>query len=274
MLDSGFMRLGANLNSRSRGKGANTSAYIVPAVDRAVRILSLVRKEGRGLTLADVTEATGWHKSSVHKLLVTLNHHGLLDRDALTKRFCLGVALAEYGRAALNNLDIRQSAKPFLKALVNYSGETAVLSVLRDTQMVLVDIEEPQTELRVSLSVGLRSPATTTSNGKAVLAWLPENQVNEIMRIEGLPALTKKSITRRRIYLAELGTTRKRGYATDCEEYLNGVSGVSAPVFNTRKQVIASISLVGPAFRMTKSRIRHYGKRCVEMATQLSATLG
>ena len=67
--------------------------YVVPAVDRAARILMLLRAQGRGMTIAEITEATGWHKSSVHKLLVTLSHHGLLDRNEETKRYSLGIEL-------------------------------------------------------------------------------------------------------------------------------------------------------------------------------------
>ena len=98
-------------------------AYLVPAVDRALRILELLKMEGREMTLMEIAKATGWHKSSVHKLLVTMNHHGVLERDPLTRRYYIGITMAEYGRIALNNLDIRVTAKPFLKELMDYSNE-------------------------------------------------------------------------------------------------------------------------------------------------------
>ncbi len=244
--------------------------YIVPAVDRAFRILSLIRTEGQ-MTMAEISDSTGWHKSSVHKILVTLEYHGILERDALTKRYSLGAALSEYGRVVLNSLDIRLAAKSFLKELVEYSGETAALSILRGTQMVIVDIEEPPIQLRVVLSVGMRSPATTTSNGKAVLAYLPENQVNEILRLEGLPAATKKSIVKPGAYRVDLAAVRERGYATDCEEYQDGLVGVSAPIFDSKGLAIGALCVAGPAFRMTKEKIRNCGKKCADMTAQLSA---
>ncbi len=248
-------------------------AYIVPAVDRAVRILSLIKTEGREMTIAEIASATGWHKSSVHKLLVTLDHHGLLDRDETTKRYSLGFALAEYGRIALNNLDIRHAAKSFLRTLVDYTGETAVLSILRETKMVIVDVEEPQTQLRVSPTVGMRAPASTTSNGKAVLAFLPEDKVNEILSVEGLPAMTKKSITKAGAMRVEMAAIRERGYAMDNEEYQEGLAGISAPVFNSRGQAIGTLSIVGPACRITKDKIRNFGKKCAALAAQLSGML-
>jgi DNA-binding IclR family transcriptional regulator len=119
----------------------------------------------------------------------------------------------------------------------------------------------------------MRFAATATSNGKALLAWLPDERVNEILQIEGLPSATKKSITKPGLYRADLVVVRERGYATDLEEFQEGVSGVSAPVFSPRGQVIATISLVGPAFRMTEENIRDFGQKCVEVAAELTLSL-
>jgi IclR family acetate operon transcriptional repressor len=204
---------------------------------------------------------------------VTLNYHGLVDRDVMTKRYSLGVALLEYGRVALKGLDIRHVAKPFLKALVDYSGETAALAVLRGTRITIVDTEESPNPMRVSLSIAMGAPATTTSNGKAVLAYLPEKQLNEIIKIEGLPTKTKKSITKIKAYRTELAAIRKRGYATDFGEYQEWIVGVSAPIFDAQGQVMGAISISGPLFRMTKERVRNYGKKCAEMTIQISALL-
>ena len=253
--------------------GAFQSRYIVPAVDRAAHILSLLGTEGREMTIAEIASATGWHKSSVHKLLLTLNYHGLLDRDQFTKRYSLGVMISEYGRIALNGLDVRKAAKPFLKALVDYTGDTAALAILRGTKITLVDIEESKARVRVSLAIGMKTPATTTSNGKAVLAYLPKSRVMEIMRIEGLPAMTKKSITNPEAFLQDLASVRRRGYATDYEEYQEGVFGISAPVFDSKEQVLGALSIARPAFRTAKDKTRHYGSKCAEIAAQLSAKL-
>ena len=144
---------------KRKGIGEEASAYIVPAADRAARILSLLKTEGREMTIAEIADATGWHKGSVHRLLVTLNYHQLVDRDVMTKRYSLGVALLEYGRIALKGLDIRHVAKSFLKDLVDYSGETASLSVLRGTKITIVDVEESPNPMLVSINIGMAAPA-------------------------------------------------------------------------------------------------------------------
>ncbi len=262
-----------NTKSKARRGVSRKPAYIVPAVDRAARILSLLRNEGRAMTIAEIADTTRWHKSSVHKLLVTLNHHGLLDRDAVTKGYSLGIALSEYGRIASSRSDILHAAKSFLKALADYSGETAALAVLRGTQMIIVDVEESPAQLRVSLTLGMRSPATATSNGKAVIAYLPESQASEIIQAEGLLAATPNSITKLDHYTMELAGIRERGYATDFEEYQKGIVGVSAPVFDSRNQPIGALSVAGPASRMTKDKIRNCGKKVKEITAQLSAMI-
>jgi DNA-binding IclR family transcriptional regulator len=252
--------------------GENKSAYIVPAVDRAVRILSLLRSERREMTIAEISDAMGYNKSSIYKLLLTLDHHGLLARDPITKRYSLGVALMEYGRAVLSGFDIQHAARPSLKALAAFSGETAVLSILRGTKLTLLEVEESTAELHVSLAIGMTYPATATSGGKAVLAYLPEKLLNEILRIEGLAKHAKRAITNPNLYRADLEATRKRGYAVDHEEFREGITGVSAPVFSS-KGAIGAISIVLPAFKMTQEKIRRYGKKCAEEAARLSNLL-
>jgi DNA-binding IclR family transcriptional regulator len=258
--------------SKAVPAGENKSAYIVPAVDRAVRILSLLRNERREMTIAEISDAMGYNKSSIYKLLLTLDHHGLLARDPITKRYTLGVALMEYGRAVLSGFDIQHAARPSLKALVAYSGETAVLSILRGTKLTILEVEESTAELHVSLAIGMTNPATATSSGKAVLAYLPENHCNEILRIEGLAKHAKRSITNPGLYRSDLEATRKRGYAIDHEEFKDGITGVSAPVFSS-KGVIGAITIVLPAFKMTNEKISRYGKKCAEEAARLSTLL-
>lgn len=260
-------------NSEDTSAGSDKQVYIVPAVDKSFRILSLLRNEGREMSTFEIAQATGLHNSTVHKLAVALNYHGVLERNKMNKKYSLGMVLVEYGQAVLSNLSARQAAKNFLCELVEYSGESASFSILHGTKMVIVDVEESKAALRVSPVVGMVAPATTTSNGKAVLAWLAESHVAEIIQTEGLPALTEKSITSPEGFLTELATVCKRGYATDCEEYNEKLHAVSAPVFKSEDEVMGAISITGPSFRMTQQHIRRYGKKCVEAARQLSANL-
>ena len=249
---------------------SSLSKYVVPAVDRAVRILLMLSKNSQEMTLAEIAAETGWHKSSVHKILVTLEHHGFLDRNEGTKRYTLGIELARCGQFVLNNLNINQSAKLVLRELAEYSGETATFAILRGTKIVIVDVVEPLGELRVSPPIGTIDPATAKSNGKAVLAWLPEGRVDEIIQMEGFPSKTRNSITKAKNFRNELKAVREQGYAIDVDEFQEGISAVSAPVFGPEGQVFGTLSLVGPTFRMTKEKMDRYGRKCVTTAAQLT----
>jgi DNA-binding IclR family transcriptional regulator len=260
-------------NPKNFSVGGESYEYIVPAVDRAARILALLRETASGMTIAEVTEATGWHKSSVHKLLVTLSHHGLLDRNEATKQYTLGLALIHYGQFVLNNLDIAHTAKSFLKELSEFTGETANYCILRGTQVVIVDSVESRIDLRVVPPIGTMNSLTTKSSGKAILAFLPETQAIQIIDSEGLPACTKNSITEVKAFLRELSMIRKLGYATDLEEFREGISAISAPVFKTSGSVVGALSLVAPAARLTREKIQQYGKKCSDLAAQLSAVM-
>jgi IclR family transcriptional regulator, KDG regulon repressor len=256
--------------SVSSAREEDVSRYMVPAVDRAVRILSMLSNGNQGMTLAEIASATGWHKSSIHKILVTLDHHGFLDRNEATKRYTLGIELMRCGQSVLNNLHFNHSARSLLKELADYSGETATLAILRGTLMVIVDVVQSPGELRVSPPVGTMDPVTAKSNGKAVIAWLPDDRVDEIIKMIGLPSKTRNSIIKGKLYRNELAAVRKQGFAIDIEEFQEGISAVSAPVFISERQILGTLSIIGPSFRMTEEKLKLYGRKCAKAADQLS----
>jgi IclR family transcriptional regulator, KDG regulon repressor len=275
MIDIGAMTINKNgmQDAKSVSGADGNYEYAVPAVDRAARILQLLRTNGRGMTIAEVSEATDWHKSSVHKILVTLNHHGLLDRNETTKQYSLGLALIDYGQFVLKKLDVVHAARTFLKELSEFSGETANYSILRGMQLIIVDSVESEGDLRVVPPIGTVNVIPTKSTGKAALAFMPEEEIDRIIDSDGLSAFTKYSITDREAFRRELALIRKRGYAVDLEEFREGISAISAPVFNSSREIVGTLSLVAPAFRMTKDKASSFGKKCSETAARLSTMI-
>jgi DNA-binding IclR family transcriptional regulator len=257
----------------TRRRNVDKALYLVPAVDRALNILFLLRDRNSDMSTIEIADEIGLNRSTVHKLALTLHHHGILERNSVTKRYSLGIALVSFGQTVLKNLDIRRAAEPYLRELVEYAKETSVLSILRGTKVVIADAIEPKNPHRIVPIIGEITPATATSNGKAILAWLPEHQVNRAIQTEGFPALSKKSITDPEDFAAELSAIRKRGYATDIEEFHKGLCAVSAPLFNSELQAIGTLSVIGPAYRMNERDLLRVGKKCVELAGRLSKKL-
>ncbi len=242
---------------------------LAPAVARAFRILEILKGDGIEYTSTEIARALDLDKSTVYKLLAVLSHYGVVQRDEMTKRYSLGIALADYGRIALENLDIRHVAKPILRELMEFSGETAAIGVLQGTKVVMVDKKEPLVRLRVTPAIGWRFPATLSATGKVLLAWLPEDRIDEIIQKEGLPSTASKSVTDPIAYKADLAEIRKRGFAMQAEQFYDGVSAVAAPVFDPRGRAVAALSLSGPTYRMTEEKMLEFGSKCVALAGQL-----
>jgi DNA-binding IclR family transcriptional regulator len=180
----------------------------------------------------------------------------------------------ELGLSAVSQLDIYEIAGPHLRNLMCETGETAHLAVLRDGEVVsLVSAESTQT-LRTPVTVGSRTPAHCTSLGKAMLAFTSREQVDAFLRGRKLKAYTRKTITSASRFRAELQCIRKRGYAVDNEERETGLRCIGAPVCDSAGEVIAAVSIAGPAFRISEDQIKTLSGAVVRTAARMSASLG
>ncbi len=154
------------------------------------------------------------------------------------------------------------------------TGETAHLGVLRDGQVVsLVNIESSQT-LRTPATVGTRTPAHCTSLGKAMLAFVTREHLDDFLRGRKLEAYTPMTITSAAKFKAELRSIAKRGYAVDNEEREPGFRCVGAPLWDSAGEVVAAISIAGPVFRIGDDRMQNLSATVMRIAARISASLG
>ena len=248
--------------------------YRVQVLDRAFQILNVLAEEPGGMGLTDVAERLKLHKSTAHRLIMVLERSRFVEKNAISGKYHLGSRLMELGLSAVSRLDVYEVARPHLRTLVKETGETAHMAVLREGEVVsLVNAESSQT-LRTPITVGTRTPAHCTSLGKAMLAFgLPE-QVEEFLRNRTLKAYTRKTITSASRLKVELATTRARGYAIDNEEREPGLRCIGAPVWDSTGEVVAAISIAGPMFRITDSRVPALSRSVMKLAARISASLG
>ena len=248
--------------------------YHVQVLDRAFRILDILAETGSGIGLTDIADRLELHKSTAHRLIMVLESNRFVERNPVSGRYHLGSRLMELGLSAVSQLDVYQIAGPHLRTLVSETGETAHLAVLRDGEVVsLVSAESTQT-LRTPVTVGSRTPAHCTSLGKAMLAFAPEEQVNDFLNGRTLKSYTRKTITSASRFKAELRAIRKVGYAVDNEEREVGLRCIGAPVCNSAGDVIAAVSIAGPAFRLTEDRIPLLSGAVIRTGARISASLG
>jgi DNA-binding IclR family transcriptional regulator len=248
--------------------------YRVQVLDRTVGILQVLAEARSSLGPAEIAEQLSLHKSTIHRLLAALERHGYIRKQPGNGRYGLGLKLFELGSRAVAGLNLRESAQPILEHLVIETGETAHLCVMEGGQMVSVAIAESRRTVRTPATVGRRSPLHCTAVGKAILAFLAEPALLAVLKQHPLRKYTGRTLVTRAALVAELARIRTRGYAIDDEELEAGLRCVGAPVRNYSGAVVASMSIAGPAFRLSRSRIPVLAEAVVEAADALSADLG
>jgi DNA-binding IclR family transcriptional regulator len=253
---------------------AKKSPYQIQVLDRALAILEILSQDGPDLSLAEISEKLQLHKSTAHRLMMVLERYRFIEKNSVSGRYRLGLKLFELGTKAVSQLDLRERARPFLERVVLETGETVHLCIMDDTEVVYLDKVEPARSVRMASSVGRRNPAYCTAVGKAMMAYLSDTEVENIVRKQGLKPLTGNTITTLYELKAELATIRKRGYAIDDEENEEGVRCVGSVVRGHSGEPVAAISISGPAFRVTKEKVEHVAKPVVSAARSLSADLG
>jgi DNA-binding IclR family transcriptional regulator len=250
---------------------ATEAPAAVQSVDRALRILETLARAGEsGVT--EIAEALGVHKSTAFRLVTTLEQHGLVEQLEGRGKYRLGVGLLRLAGATSARLDVVQEARPLCRQLASTTGETVNLATLSGNSALYLDQVAGASALQTHNWVGQHIPVHATSNGKVLLAWLPEPELQQLLG--RLPAYTEATITTRARLRKELEAVREQGYAVAVDELEVGLTAVAAPVFNAHGDVICSMSLSGPTFRLTAGRVEEVLPPLREAAEELSHRLG
>ena len=246
----------------------------VQSVDRALAILELLQKNVSGLGVTEISHEMGLAKSTIHRMLASLKNKGYVKQDPVTEHYQLGLKLIELGSVVSQSLEIRSIAKPFMDNLVKETGETAHLVVLENFEVIYIEkIESPYT-IRMYSTIGKRAPIHCTGAGKAILSFLPEEEIKKILDECTLTKYTEKTITDKNKLFDELAVINQRGYSIDDEEHELGIRCVAAPILNHNKQVVAGLSVAGPNMRMTEEKLAFYKEKILFYAREISRKIG
>jgi len=248
--------------------------YKVQVLDRAVAIMGILSQSSSEMSLGELTAAIGLHKSTVHRLLMVLESHRMVDKSPLHGRYRLGLKLFELGSLAVGSLNLRERARPRLVWLGAQTGETVHLCILDHAEMLYIDKIEPERSVRISSKIGMRVGVHCSAVGKAVLSCVPDAQVRGILCQQPMTPRTSHTIIDAESYLADLELTRTRGYALDNEEAEEGVRCVALPIFAADGKPIAAISISGPAFRFDEQRSASMVESLRIVTAELSQHLG
>lgn len=224
--------------------------------------------------VTEVGQALGVHKSTASRLLSTMEARRYVSRNGVTGKYSLGMRLVELSKIKLEQLDLRAHVRPFLKELVRSTGETAHLAILDQGEVVYIDkVDTPQT-LMMRSRIGYRISPHCTALGKAMLASLPEDVVEALIREKGLPRFTPNTITDPLAVKEHLHRVRAQGFAIDDEEHEEGIRCAAAAIMDYAGRVAGAISISGPTIRISRQRVEELGVLVKDVCRRLSASLG
>ncbi len=242
------------------------------SVNRALRALELIAEAGE-LGVTELGRRLDVHKATASRLVATLAERGMVERDPVTEKYRLGFGLIRLAGAAMASMDLVRTARPVLEDLADRTRETVNLGVISGDAVVYID-QVTGTRSIVAVSwVGRRTPLHATSNGKVLLASADDRERDRLLS-HPLARTTAATITDPAKLRAQLAEIRTRGYATTMEELEEGLNAVAAPVRRADGEVVAAVSVSGPAFRMRPVDLPRVGRLTIEAAAAISRRLG
>ncbi len=230
----------------------------IRSVERALDVLACFEAQNRALSLTQIADQLRIPKSTVFRLLATLESKGFVRRSDETGQYRLGTHLIHMGALASQDWDTSRWAGPYLQRLAAEHGETVDLAILDGIDVIYLQVVESPQRVRLSAAVGQRLPAYCTASGKALLAFLPFAQVAPMLA-GGLRRYTPAT----RIELDDLAhdllETHERGFALSEQEYEKDIHAVAAPVLNAQRLPVFAVAIAGPSFRLPRGRMLALG---------------
>jgi DNA-binding IclR family transcriptional regulator len=247
---------------------------IIQSIDRALQVLELFSLEKPEWGVTEISKALNIYKSNVHNVLSTLAERGFIKKDLKTDKYKLGIKFFELGSVVIKNMDLRKIAHPYMEKLLKEFNETVHLGILVEGEILSIEQEESGQSLSPRIFIGKRAPLHCTGVGKAIMAYLSEEEIASIVKEKGLKKYTENTITNKEDLKKELEKIREQGYAVDNMEHEEGVRCVASPIRGYTGEVIGSMSISGPAFRINESNIPNIAKKVKECCDCISEEMG
>jgi DNA-binding IclR family transcriptional regulator len=250
------------------------SNYIIQSVAHALDVLEEFRGDTDELGVTELSKKLKLHKNNVFRILATLQSRSYIEQNRSNDNYRLGIKCLELGQTFIRQRGLLKQAKPILQDLAATTGETSYISIIRGNEVVYLDAVETSSTVRVVSRVGLHMPVHATAAGKALVAFESDEELQK--RFSGdLPQYTKGTMTRPEDLMKDLHEIRERGYATDYEEFEEGLRCIGAPVRDYTRKVVGAISVSGPANRLPDDKIaQKIGPEVDRAARAISARLG
>ena len=245
----------------------------VRSLTRALSILQALAARSEGMSLTELSEATGLPPSTTHRLLTTLEAERFVRPDPHGGQWRIGVAAFYVGSAFARSRDTLALIRPYLRRLMEISGETANLFVESDGEAICIGQIESRHAMRAITGVGGRVMLHSSGAGKVLLANMDPAR-RAALASGPLRRITDKTITGHEALEAELLKIAEVGHAIDDEEHAVGLRCVAAPIFNEFREIVAAISVSGPTARIPDQRLRSLGEMVGKAAAEATRDFG
>jgi len=246
---------------------------IIKSVQKSLKILKYITVADEEVSIVELEQEFGYNQSTIHHMLKTLNMEGFVSQNSSSKKYDIGPELFNVWLKYREAKNYFLRAYPLLKELSEETGETTNIFVREEEQAVCILGEESDKMLKAYLMIGRRVPLHCTAAGKAFLAYMPEEKVREILKYSGMKSYLRNTITDVDQLIAQLKKSKERGFTEDKEEFEELINAFGVPIFNKDGQVIATMSIVGPAMRLTDDKMEDIEKLVLSKANQIGAAL-
>lgn len=253
-------------------EGRNTGQ--VRSLTRALSIMKHLAASSDGMSLTELSEATQLPPSTTHRLLTTLEAERFVRPDPQVGLWRIGVAAFFVGSSFARSRDTLALVRPYLRRLMEVTGETSNLFVESDGEAVCIGQIESRHAMRALTGIGGRVMLHTSAAGKVLMANMDPNRLENVLRQFSLSRITDKTIVDHRLLASALDSVRRQGYAIDDEEHALGLRCVSAPVFNEFGDVVAAVSISGPTARIPDERLKSLGETVAQAASEATRDFG
>ena len=240
-------------------------------VGKALDVLDMVASHGRPARFSDLLEKSPYPKATLYRFLQTLTHQGMLSHDPETGSYALGVRLVRLAHAAWAQSSLAPIARPHVDSLAAETGETIHLAQLDNGQVLYVDKRNARQPVEMFAQAGKVGPAYCTGVGKAMLAFLPPDQLQSAIARQSFHRHTEHTLASPEALLAELAAIRARGFAYDREEHEPGIICCAAPILSRGGRVLGAISVTSTTARTSLAAIEAGIDRIKTCAAQIAA---
>lgn len=247
----------------------------IKSLEKALNLLGLLSRHGSALNLENLVKISGLKKTSCFRILQTLTRSGFVAKDPDTGGYSIGPRMITIGLAALENKGVRELALPVMKEIREKTGATVNLAILSGSEVIFVERLQSTHIIETNLRIGSRLPAYCSSMGKAILAYLPEPELEAILEQLRFEKKTEKTIASIKALKEELRGIRLKGFALNDEELATGLFAIAAPVRDHTGVAVAAINISFPLMRHSKQEaMKIFLPLVLEASRKISSILG